>query len=254
MSGITSRRSVLAASAAGAAAVVAGTGTASAADAGAGSAGANPAAASRRRHWDPISAKNSVFLLVDHQPSLFAGMGSHPSQTVVNNVTALSKAAKAFGVPTVLTSVLADRGGKLISQIRDVFPGQEVFDRTAINAWEDANVVKAIRKTGAKKIVIAALWTEICLAFPALSALDEGYEVYAVTDASGGVTAEAHDMAVRRLADEGVIPITWSAVMAELQRDWTHEATVPAVAKISKEHIGTFGAILDLEEQLSNHH
>ncbi|MFD7446888.1 hydrolase [Streptomyces sp. NPDC059909] len=254
MSGITSRRSVLAASAAGAAAVVAGTGTANAAGAGAGSAGASPAGARGRRHWDPISAKNSVFLLVDHQPSLLAGVNSHPTTTVINNVTGLAKAAKVFRVPTVLTSVLSERGGKLIPQIRDVFPGQEVHDRTTLNAWEDANVVKAIRKTGAKKIVIAALWTEICLAYPALAALDEGYEVYAVTDASGGTSVEAHDMAVRRMADEGVVPITWNAVMGELQRDWSHTATIPGVAKINKEHFGAFGAILDLEEQLLNHH
>ncbi|MFF3877045.1 hydrolase [Streptomyces sp. NPDC001978] len=229
--------------------MVAGSGTANAA-------GADPRStgASRRRHWDPISAKNSVLLLVDHQPSLLAGVNSHPTTSVINNVTGLAKGAKLFGVPTVLTSVLSDRGGKLISQIRDVFPGQEVHDRTALNAFEDANVVKAIRKTGAKKIVIAALWTEICLAYPALSALDEGYEVYAVTDASGGTSVEAHDMAVRRLADEGVVPITWNAVLGELQRDWARTATVPGVAAINREHFGAFGAILDLEEQLLSHH
>ncbi|MGW9028339.1 hydrolase [Streptomyces sp. NPDC055722] len=205
------------------------------------------------RHWDPISAKNSVLVLIDHQPSLIAAVGSHPSTTVINNVTGLAKTAKLFGVPTVLTSVLADRGGKLLPQITDVFPGQKVYDRTAINAWEDTPVRDAIRKTGARKIVIAALWTEICLAYPALSALDEGYEVYAVTDASGDVSPEAHDMAVRRMEQAGVVPITWTSVGGELQRDWSHTATVPGVAKIQQEHGGAFGAIIGLENQLTNH-
>ncbi|MGW7540602.1 hydrolase [Streptomyces sp. NPDC054770] len=244
MSRFEGRRSVLAASAAGAAAVVAGAGTARAA-----STGASPAAAPRR-HWDPITAKNAVLLLVDHQPSMLGGVNSNPTTTVVNNVTALAKVAKLFGVPTVLTNVLSNRGGQMISQIRDVFPDQKVIERTAINAWEEANVVKAIRKTGARKLVVAALWSEICLVYPALAALDDGYEVYAVTDASAGTSPEAHDMAVRRMVGEGIHPITWNAVMCELQRDWTHAATVPGAAQISKEHLGAFGAILDLEAQL----
>ncbi|MFG2948296.1 hydrolase [Streptomyces adustus] len=253
MSGITSRRSVLAASAAGAAAVVAGTGTANAATVDATPAAVNTSAAKRRPHWDPISAKDSVLVLIDHQPSLIAGVGSHPSTTVINNVAGLSKTAKLFGVPTILTSVLSGRGGKLLPQITDVFPGQKVYDRTAINAWEDDAVREAIRRTGARKIVIAALWTEICLTFPALSALDEGYQVYAVTDASGGISPESHDMAVRRLEQAGVVPITWTAVGGELQRDWSHSSTVAGVSKINQEHGGAFGAIIGLEDQLTSH-
>lgn len=248
MSGIADRRSVLAASAVGAAAVVAGAGTAHAS--GPGATSASPADAKRHRHWDPISAKNTAVLIIDHQPATLGGVNSHPTTTVVNNVTALAKVAKLYGVPTVLTNVLSSQGGQMISQIRDVFPDQKVIERTAINAWEEPNVVKAIRKTGARKILIAALWSEICMVYPSLAALDDGYEVYAVTDASAGTSAEAHDMAVRRLTNEGVIPITWNSVMCELQRDWTHTATIPGAAKISKEHLGAFGAILDLEQQL----
>ncbi|MGA5441565.1 hydrolase [Streptomyces griseoincarnatus] len=240
---MTSRRSVIAASA-GVAAVAGSAGVAAADNSTSGE------KTTRRKYWDPITAKNSVLVLIDHQPSLLAGVGSTSTTNVINNVVALAKCAKLFGVPTVLTSVLADRGGKLLFQIRDVFPGQTVYDRTTLNAWEDVRVRRAIEKTGARKVLLAGLWTDICVAFPAFSTLDAGYEVYAVTDASAAITAESHDMAVRRMVDAGVTPTNWATVQSELQRDWANTATVPGVAKISKEHAGAFGAILDLEEQL----
>jgi len=166
-----------------------------------------------------LTPENCTLLLIDHQPSQLANVNSHDPTIVINNVTALSKTAKAHGVPTVLTTINAKRGGEIFKQIQAVFPDQKPIDRSFINSWEDGRVVEAIKKTGRKKLVIAALWSEMCLAQPAIHAMGEGYDVYAVTDASGGVSAEAHDMAIRRLVAAGAQPITWLGMAGELQRD-----------------------------------
>src|SRR5687767_4760877 len=143
-----------------------------------------------------LTPQNCVLILIDHQPFQFAALRSHDSQTIINNVVGLAKTAKTFGVPTLLTTVMEERGGYLIKQLQDVFPDQKPINRTFINTWEDKRIVDWVKATGRKKVVIAALWTEICLAFPAIQAAGEGYEVYAVTDASGGVSVEAHEMAI----------------------------------------------------------
>src|SRR5215218_11200912 len=185
-----------------------------------------------------LTPEVSVLVLIDHQPFQFANLHSHEPTMVVNNVIALAKTAKIFKVPTILTTVLEDRGGKLIKGLQDVFPDQKPIDCTFINTWEDPRVVAAVKKTGRKKLIIAALWSEICLAMPAIQAAGEGYEVYAVTDASGGVAREAHDMAVQRMILAGVVPITWMAVGAEWQRDWAREKTVPALGEVLMAHAG----------------
>ena len=199
-----------------------------------------------------LTPDNCALILIDHQPFQFAGLRSHDTQTIVNNVVGLAKAAKAFGVPTLLTTVVEDRGGFLLKSLQDVFPDQKPIDRTWINAWEDARVVDWVKKTGRRKIVIAALWTEICLAMPAIQAAGEGYEVYVVTDASGGVTVEAHEMAIQRMVQAGVMPITWGVFGSELQRDWARTDTVPAVAQILFDHWGNVGTSLQWEQQLLN--
>jgi nicotinamidase-related amidase len=140
--------------------------------------------------------------------------------------------------------------GLLIQGRQDVFPEQKPINRTFIDSWEDSGVIDAVRKTGRKKLIMAALWTEICLAMPAIQALGEGYEVYIVTDASGGVTFEAHDMAVRRMVQAGAVPMTWMAVQGELQRDWARESTVPGLAEILVQHGGGSGVALAWEMQL----
>lgn len=197
-----------------------------------------------------ITPQDSVLVLIDHQPFQFANLHSHEPTVIVNNVIGLAKTAKAFNVPTILTTVVKDRGGNLIQGLQDVFPDQTPIDRTFINTWEDQRVVDAVKATGRKKLILAALWTEICLAMPAIQAAGEGWDVYAVTDASGGVTAEAHDMAVRRMIAAGVTPITWLAVMGEWQRDWAREATVPGVANILGPHAGATGVAFAWELQL----
>jgi nicotinamidase-related amidase len=197
-----------------------------------------------------FTPQDSVLLLIDHQPFQFANLHSHEPSMIVNNLVGLAKTAKVFGVPTILTTVLEERGGYLIKALQDVFPEQKPIDRTFINTWEDERVVAAVKKTGRKKVIMAALWTEICLAMPAIQAAGEGFEVYAVTDASGGVTAEAHEMAVRRMVLAGVVPITWIAVAGELQRDWAREKTAAAVGEVFSAHGGGTGVAFAWEMQL----
>jgi len=197
-----------------------------------------------------LTPDNCALMLIDHQPFQFAGLRSHDTQTIINNVVGLAKSAKIFGVPTLFTTVVERQGGYLIKPLQDVFPEQTPIDRTSINTWEDARCVDWMKKTGRKKIVMAALWTEICLAMPAIQALGEGYEVYIVTDASGGVSLEAHEMAVRRMIQAGAVPLTWSVFASELQRDWARTATVPMLAEMLVGHMGVVGTSFVWEQQL----
>ena len=197
-----------------------------------------------------LRPEDSILVLIDHQPYQFANLNSHEPTMIVNNVVGLAKAAKVFKVPTILTTVIEERGGYLIKGLQDVFPEQKPINRTFINTWQDERIVEAVKKSGRKQLVLAALWTEICLAMPAIHALGDGYEVFVVTDASGGVSAEAHDMAVRRMAAAGAVPITWLAVVAEWQRDWAREATAAGLAGVRAEHGGASGVAFAWEMQL----
>ena len=197
-----------------------------------------------------LTPENCVLLLIDHQPFQLANVNSHDPTMVINNVTGLAKVAKVYGVSTILTGVVAERGGEIFKQVQAVFPDQKPIDRTFINSWEDSRVVAAVKKTGRKKLVIAALWSEICLAMPAIHAMGEGYDVYVVTDASGGVSPESHDMAIRRLVAAGAQPITWLGMYGELQRDWARTEKQGEVAQILFDHAGGTGAALAWEMQL----
>jgi nicotinamidase-related amidase len=194
-----------------------------------------------------LTPENCVVLLIDHQPSQLANVNSHEPTMVINNVTALAKIAKAYGVPTILTTISTKRGGEIFRQIQAVFPDQKPIDRTFINSWEDPRVVEAVKKTGRNKLVIAALWSEMCLAQPAIHAMGDGYDVYAVSDASGGVSVEAHDMAIRRLVAAGAQPITWLGMAGELQRDWARTERLGEVAQILFDHAGASGVVLAWE-------
>jgi nicotinamidase-related amidase len=194
-----------------------------------------------------LTPENCVVLLIDHQPSQLANVNSHDPTMVINNVTALAKVAKAFDVPTILTTIGAARGGDIFKQVQAVFPDQKPIDRSSINSWEDHRVVEAVKKTGRNKLVIAALWSEMCLAQPAIHAMGDGYDVYAVTDASGGVSPEAHDMAIRRVVAAGAQPITWLAMAGELQRDWARTEKLGEVAQILFDHAGASGSVLAWE-------
>ncbi|SDQ56313.1 hydrolase [Pseudoxanthomonas sp. CF125] len=193
---------------------------------------------------------DSILVLIDHQPFQFANLHSHEPTLIINNVVALAKTAKVFDVPTVLTTVVEDRGGHIIKGLQEVFPEQKPIDRTFINTWEDPRVTDIVKKSGRKQLVMAGLYTEICLAMPAIQALEEGYDVFVVTDASGGVSAEAHDMAVRRMVQAGCVPITTTAVLGEWQRDWARLDTAAGVAGIVLEHGGGGAVALAWELQL----
>lgn len=189
-----------------------------------------------------LSPDNHTLLLIDHQPQMAFATRSIDIAELRNNVTGLAKAAATFKVPTILTTVAAKSfSGPIFPELQAVFPEQTPIDRTTMNTWEDKRVVDQVNKYGKKKIVMAALWTEVCLLQPALSAMDQGYEVYIVTDASGGVTKEAHDMSVQRMVQAGAQPITWMQYMLELQRDWARGATYAPVTGIAKQHGGGYG-------------
>ncbi|WP_030750065.1 hydrolase [Streptomyces sp. NRRL F-5135] len=197
-----------------------------------------------------LTPEESVVVLIDHQPFQFANLHSHEPTMVVNNSVGLAKAAKAFDVPTILTTVLEERGGYLIKGLQDVFPEQKPINRTIINTWEDQVVVDAVKATGRKKLIIAGLWTEVCVAMPAIHAAGEGFDVFVVTDASGGASKETHDMAVRRMVQAGVTPITWLAVLSEWQRDYAREKTLPGLTDVLLEHGGATGVAFTWETQL----
>jgi nicotinamidase-related amidase len=197
-----------------------------------------------------LTPENCVLLLIDHQPFQLANVNSHEPTMVINNVTALARTAKVYGIPTILTTVNEERGGAIFKQVQAVFPDQKPIDRTFINSWEDRRVVEAVKRTGRKKVVMAALWTEMCLAMPAIHAMSDGYDVYVVTDASGGVSGEAHDMGIRRVEAAGAQPITWLGMAGELQRDWARTEHLGEVAQIFIDHAGATGSALLWEMQL----
>lgn len=199
-----------------------------------------------------LTPDNCVLVLIDHQPFQLANVNSHEPTMVINNVTGLAKTAKAFNIPTILTTVTEERGGRIFKSIQDVFPDQKTIDRTFINSWEDKRVVEAVKKTGRRKVVFAALWSEMCLAMPVIHAMGDGYEAYVVTDASGGVSVEAHDMAIRRLVAAGAQPITWLGMAGELQRDWARTAKLNEVGQIMFHHAGATGSVLGWEMQLQH--
>jgi len=197
-----------------------------------------------------LRPEDSIVVLIDHQPYQFANLHSHEPTLITNNVIGLAKGAKAFQVPTILTTVIEERGGHLIKGLQDVFPDQKPIDRTLINTWQDPKVTDLVKKSGRKQLILAALWTEVCLAMPTIQALGEGYDVFIVTDASGGVSAEAHDMAVRRMVQAGAVPITWMAVLAEWQRDWARVDSATALSEVLLEHGGASGIAFAWEVQL----
>jgi nicotinamidase-related amidase len=199
-----------------------------------------------------LTPDNCALILIDHQPFQSNGVRNIDVGLMINNVVALAKTAKAFGVPTLLTSVIKDRGGEIFKPLTDVFPDQVPIDRTFINTWEDERCVAWARDTGKKKLVFAALWTEVCLAFPVIHALGDGHEVYFVTDASGGTSVEAHEMGIQRMIQAGAVPLTTVVFISELQRDWARTEDAAKTAEIILEHGGVTATALAWELQLLN--
>ncbi len=187
-----------------------------------------------------LTPRNSQLIIIDHQPQMAFGVQSMDRQSMKNNVVGLAKAAKIFDVPTTITTVESDSfSGYTYPELLDVFPGKQTLERTSMNSWDDQKVRDALAANGRKKIVVAGLWTEVCNTTFALCAMLEGdYEIYMVADASGGTTKEAHDYAMQRMVQAGVVPVTWQQVMLEWQRDWKNRETYDEVMAVAKEHSG----------------
>lgn len=192
-----------------------------------------------------INADDTVFIFIDHQPQMVFGVANIDRQQLKNNTVALAKAAKLFGAEIILTAVETESfSGYIWPELLDVVQ-QKPIERTSMNSWDSAELVAAVKATGRKKIVMAALWTEACLLFPTLSAIEEGFEIFIVTDASGGTSVEGHDAAVRRMEQAGAHPLTTINAVLELQRDWANRDTYDGVMEIVREHFGAYGMGVD---------
>ena len=194
-----------------------------------------------------LTPANCQIIFIDHQPQMAFGVQSIDRQVLKNNTVALAKAAKVFNIPTIITTVETESfSGNTYPELLDVFPGQDILERTSMNSWDDQKVRDALQANGKKKVVVAGLWTEVCNNSFALCAMLEGdYEMYMVADASGGTSKEAHDYAMHRMIQAGVIPVTWQQVMLEWQRDWARKETYTAVMDIVREHSGAYGMGVD---------
>jgi nicotinamidase-related amidase len=190
-----------------------------------------------------LTPDNSVVALIDLQPQMLFGVSNFDRQAIINHNIALSKAARVFDVPVVLTTVeTRSFSGYMWPQIKAVFENQTPIERSSMNSWDDETFVAAIKKTGRKKIVLAGLWTETCVALPTVQAIHDGYDVYVVEDCCGDVSQLAHDNAMKRVIQAGAKPVTALSVMLEWQRDWGHRDTYDAVMDVAKNHFGAYGA------------
>ena len=194
-----------------------------------------------------LTPENSQVIFIDQQPQMAFGVQSIDRQTLKNNVVALAKSAKVFGVPTTITTVeTGSFSGYTYPELLAVFPEAPLLERTSMNSWDDQKVRDALAQNGRKKVVVSGLWTEVCnITFALSAALEGGYEIYMVADASGGTSQEAHDYAMQRMIQVGVVPMTWQQVLLEWQRDWARRDTYDAVLDIVREHSGAYGMGVD---------
>jgi nicotinamidase-related amidase len=190
-----------------------------------------------------LTPQNAALIVIDYQPVQVNSIASMDRQLLVNNIVGTAKAAVAYQLPIVHSTVNVKTGMNKppIGQLRKVLGDYPTYDRTTINSWEDVEFKKAVEATGRKKLVMTALWTEACLTFPALDALREGYEVYVVADAVGGTSVTAHEMALRRIEQAGGQMISVAQLFCELQRDWQRKETVPAFIDLFIQTGGTAG-------------
>jgi nicotinamidase-related amidase len=189
-----------------------------------------------------LTPDNCVVTLIDFQPQMLFGVASFDRQSILNNVVALSKATRVFEVPVVLSTVETKSfSGNMWPQVLAVFPKRESIERSSMNSWDDKNFVAAVQKSGKKKIVLAGLWTETCVALATIQAIHDNYEVYVVEDCCGDVSQLAHDNAMKRMIQAGAKPVTALSVMLEWQRDWAERDTYDAVMDIVKTHCGAYG-------------
>lgn len=194
-----------------------------------------------------LTPKNCQLIFIDHQPQMAFGVQSIDRQVLKNNTVALAKAARAFNIPTTITTVETEGfSGHTYPELLAVFPDHPILERTSMNSWDDQKVRDALAKNGQKNVIVSGLWTEVCnqgFAFAAMAG--GGYQIFMVADASGGTSKEAHDYSMQRMVQAGVVPVTWQQVMLEWQRDWARKETYNAVMDIVREHSGAYGMGVD---------
>ena len=189
-----------------------------------------------------LTPDNCAVAFIDHQPQMLFGTSNFDRQSIINNTVALAKATRIFDVPVVLTTVETKSfSGNMWPQLKAVFPGQEPIERSSMNSWDDPKFVNAIAKTGKKKIILAGLWTETCIALPTIQAIHDGYEIYVAEDCCGDVSQLNHDNAMRRMIQAGAKPVTALSTLLEWQRDWAQRDTYDAVMDLVKNHFGAYG-------------
>ena len=189
-----------------------------------------------------LSPKDHALILIDFQSQMSFATHSIDAITLRNNAGLVARAAASFKVPTILTTVAEKSfSGPMFAEVTDPFPGQELLDRTSMNTWEDAAVIKQVNAIGKSRLVLAGLWTGVCIVGPVLSALEQGFEVYFVADACGDVSVEAHNQAVTRMVQAGARPMTSLQYLLELQRDWARSDTYDSTTGIAKIYGGSYG-------------
>lgn len=202
------------------------------------------------KYLEVLTPQNSQLIFIDQQPQMAFGVQSIDRQALKNNVVGLAKAAKIFNIPTTITTVETDGfSGNTYPELLAVYPEHKILERTSMNSWDDQNVRDALAANaakGRKKVIVSGLWTEVCnTAFALSAALEGGYEIYMVADASGGTSADAHKYAMDRMVQAGIVPMTWQQVLLEWQRDWARKETYDAVIALVQEHSGAYGMGVD---------
>ena len=203
-----------------------------------------------------INPTNHTLVMIDHESQMAFATSSIPIDQLRNNTALVAGASKIFNVPTVITTVAEHSfSGPVFKEIEDVYPQKtsNYIDRTTMNTWEDVPAYKAITGKGKKKIVLAGLWTGVCIVGPALSAINDGYDVYVITDSCGDVSKEAHEMAIARMIQAGAHPMTSLQYLLELQRDWSRQETYKAVTDLAKKYGGAYGVGIQYGHEMLKH-
>ena len=202
-----------------------------------------------------LNPADHTLVMIDFQSQMAFATHSIGANDLRTNASLVAQAAAGFGVPTILTTVAEKSfSGPMFDEVTAPFPGQKMLDRTSMNTWEDAAVIEEVNRIGKDRIVLAGLWTSVCIVGPALSALDQGFEVYVITDACGDVSLEAHNRAVERMVQAGAQPMTSLQYLLELQRDWARTGTYDMTTGIAKKVGGSYGIGINYAKSMFNAH
>lgn len=203
-----------------------------------------------------LTPTNHALVLIDHESQMAFPVVNIPVESLRNNVALIAGGSKIFKIPTLVTTVAEKTfSGPLFPEVTEIFPAAttKIIDRTTMNAWEDVNAYKVMTGFGKKKLVIAGLWTSVCIVGPVLSAIAEGYEVYVITDGCGDVSRESHEMAIQRMIKYGAVPITATQYVLELQRDWGRSETYGPVTSLFKRYGGAYGIGIQYAHDMLKH-